>query len=203
MARPRLVSDEAICTTARKSVFEHGPQVSLELIAERLGVSVPALLKRFGSRNALMLAALKFPEHPRFVELLEKGFDPQRPVSEQLKELMEAHMQFLDDAWPCMTALRESGIPKEQLREVMSKGPLFQIVKLLTHWIQQVQRHAKLEGPAPHHLAMVMLGAGQFPVMLRHMAKLLGGAAPNTDSYASTASALISESLQTPKKRRS
>ena len=203
MARPRLVSDEAICTTARKSVLEHGPQVSMEIIAERLGVSVPALLKRFGSRNALMLAALKFPDHPRYVELLERGFDAKRAVTEQLTELMEAHMKFLDDAWPCMAALRESGIPKEQLREVMSKGPLFKIVKLLTAWMQQAQHHAQTEGPAPHHLAMVMLGAGQFPVMLRHMAKLVGGPAPSADGYAQTACALISQSLQTPKKKRS
>ena len=100
MARPRLVSDEEIRSAVRKGVLEQGPQVSLDLIAERLGVSAPALFKRFGSRNALLLASLSFPEHPRFIALLEKDPD-ERSFETQLHEIIDAHMQFLDESWPC------------------------------------------------------------------------------------------------------
>src|SRR6185295_7650575 len=104
MARPRLVSDDEIRSAVRKGVLEQGPQVSLDLIADRLGVTAPALFKRFGSRNALLLAALKLPENPRFLTLLTNGPDELRPFETQLHEIIDAHMQFLDECWPCMAA---------------------------------------------------------------------------------------------------
>ena len=64
MARPRLITDEQILQTMRASVLEHGPAVSLDLVAEKLKVTGPALLKRFGTRQALMIEALKPPEEP-------------------------------------------------------------------------------------------------------------------------------------------
>ena len=68
MARPRTITDEQILGTMRASVLEHGPAVSLDFVAEKLGVTGPALLKRFGSRQKLMIEALKPPEVPTWVE---------------------------------------------------------------------------------------------------------------------------------------
>ena len=67
MARPRLITDEQILTTMRSCVLEHGAQVSLDVVAQQLGVTSPALLKRFGSLEALMLEALRPPEDPAFI----------------------------------------------------------------------------------------------------------------------------------------
>jgi len=55
MARPRLITDEQILTTMRSCVLELGSHVSLDLVADKLGVTAPALLKRFGNRQELLL----------------------------------------------------------------------------------------------------------------------------------------------------
>ena len=202
MARPRLVSDEEIRSAVRKGVLEQGPQVSLELIADRLGVTTPALFKRFGSRNALLLSALALPQHPRFLELLETGPD-ERPFETQLHEIIEAHMQFLDECWPCMAALRESGIPKEQLKELMGKGPLLKAVQLFTAWLDRARKQGLADIPSSEHVALAVFGAGHMPIMMRHMSKLMGGVPPSIDGYPRMISKLISRGLAPSKKRTS
>jgi AcrR family transcriptional regulator len=202
MARPRLISDDEIRSAVRKGVLEQGPQVSLELIADRLGVTTPALFKRFGSRNALLLSALALPEHPRFIELLEQGPDD-RPFETQLHEIIEAHMQFLDECWPCMAALRESGIPKEQLKELLGKGPLLKAVHLFTAWLDRARKQGLADIPSSEHVALAVFGAGHMPIMIRHMSKLTGGVPPGIDGYPRMISKLISKGLAPSKKRTS
>ena len=67
MGRPRQITDEQILDTTRTCVLEHGAQVSLDVVAERLGVTAPALLKRFGCRQELMVNALRPPAPPPVV----------------------------------------------------------------------------------------------------------------------------------------
>jgi len=201
MPRPRLVSDEEIRTAVRKGVLEQGPQVSLDLIAERLGVTTPALFKRFGSRNALLLEALKFPEHPEFIALLQKGPDPSQPFDTQLHAIVDAHMRFLDECWPCMAALRESGIPKEQLKELFGKGPLLQAVKLFSSWLDQAKKLGLADVPNSEQLAMAVFGAGHMPIMMRHMSKLMGGTPPSIDGYSKMISKLISRGVAPTRKK--
>src|SRR5436309_2352946 len=80
--------------------LEHGPSVSLGLIAERLGVTQPALLKRFGSRRALLLAALCSHEEPEWVKALAADPDD-RPLREQLDEILGRIATFFAEAVPC------------------------------------------------------------------------------------------------------
>src|ERR671927_1546002 len=70
MARPRQLSDEALLATARRCFLEHGPGVSTQVIARELGVSQPALFKRFATKDALLHAALApaRADWPRLVE---------------------------------------------------------------------------------------------------------------------------------------
>ncbi len=116
MARPRQISDEQILSATRERVLAQGPNVSLEVVAEDLKVTVPAILKRFGSRRALMLAALTPPE-PEWIAFLNQGPRP-APLEELLQEMFLNILAFNTHAIPCVIALRESGIaPKEFLRD--------------------------------------------------------------------------------------
>ena len=87
MARPSLHSDDELLDVARDTFLEHGPGVSTQVIAERAGVSQATLFKRFGSKDALLVRALRPPEHPPFIALLEAGPD-KRPFAEQLLEVL-------------------------------------------------------------------------------------------------------------------
>lgn len=57
MVRPRLHSDEAILAAAQEMLLTLGPQgFSLSAVAGAVGMSRPALIQRFGNREALLLA---------------------------------------------------------------------------------------------------------------------------------------------------
>jgi AcrR family transcriptional regulator len=110
MGRPRQVSDEQILAVMRERVLAHGPSVSLDLVAEELDVSTPALLKRFGNRQALMLAALRPPENPDWIQSLLEG-PGEGSLEAQLTEIFSRIQAFVVEVAPCISALRESGIP--------------------------------------------------------------------------------------------
>jgi AcrR family transcriptional regulator len=58
MARPRLVSDDAILDATRRVLAETGPaQLTLAAVGERAGLAAPTLMQRFGSKRGLLLAA--------------------------------------------------------------------------------------------------------------------------------------------------
>src|SRR5215211_2549504 len=98
----------------RRGVLARGPHVPLEAVAADLSVTVPALLKRFGNRQALMLAALRPPENPEWIDVVRRGPDV-RPLEEQLLEMFTRILGFLAEAVPCLAALRESGIPRSEV----------------------------------------------------------------------------------------
>jgi len=61
MPRPRLVSDAAAFAAFDAAIAEHGPNgVTLALVAERLGVTAPALMRRFGSKQGLFAAFVQY-----------------------------------------------------------------------------------------------------------------------------------------------
>jgi len=170
MARPRLISDEQILTTMRACVLERGAQVSLDAVAEELGVTGPALLKRFGSRQELMLRALRPPENPPFIARLDAGPDD-RPLRTQLTECFTEIWDFFSEALPCVAALRESGIPHEIIFNGNSHGPLTSL-RAITRWLEAVHARGLARVSAPESVATAMLGAIQMRAFTSHITKV-------------------------------
>jgi AcrR family transcriptional regulator len=55
--RPRTVSDEAVFAAVAELVTQSGPSgITLGKVAQRVGVSAPALAQRFGSKHGLLVA---------------------------------------------------------------------------------------------------------------------------------------------------
>jgi AcrR family transcriptional regulator len=195
VARPRLVSDEDILSAVRKGVLEQGPSISLDVIADRLNVTSPALLKRFKTRNALLIAALKPPERPPFMDELEAGPDD-RPFETQLKGVIEAITAFIDEVFPCLSALRESGIPREELRSMFKHAPPLKVIQALSGWFTRAERKGLCECPDPEAASCLLLGATQMPVSMRHMLQHGGKAAQfRVEGYANTLARIVSRGL--------
>lgn len=58
MARPRLVSDDAILDATRQVLAELGPvKLTLSAVGARVGLAAPTLVQRFGSKRGLLLAS--------------------------------------------------------------------------------------------------------------------------------------------------
>jgi AcrR family transcriptional regulator len=106
------VSDEQILESMRQHVLMHGVQVSLDVVAADLGVTAPALLKRFGSRQALLVAALRSRITAEWVEAVNAG-PTTGPLAKQLADLFAHISAYMHEAVPCVMALRESGLPRE------------------------------------------------------------------------------------------
>lgn len=122
MARPRQISDEDILSTARSVFIEQGPGASTGAIADALGVSSPALFKRFGNKEELMLAALSPPAIPPWVEFIRKG-PADGTLEEELRAIVTQVARFFGEFVPCLAVLRASGIDHEALMVRYESGP--------------------------------------------------------------------------------
>lgn len=163
MTRPRTVTDQAILDAARHCAMERGPAVSLDVIAERVGVTSPALLKRFGSRQDLMIAALRPSDPPAWVRDLEAGPDT-RPLGEQLEGLIDRVLDFFAREMPCMTALSESGFPLEKIFARNETPAPFRNLWALSAWLKRAQDRGLIASDAIadndfESVAMGLLGA--------------------------------------------
>jgi AcrR family transcriptional regulator len=168
MARPRLITDEQILQTMRASVLEHGPSVSLDLVAAKLKVTSPALLKRFGTRQALMIEALKPPEEPTWVQA-HREVDG-RPLEAQLEALFTDIWEFFAEALPCVMALRESGIASELWQKAVGPGPLRGLAALLK-WLELAKVEGLIEGDDLETAAYTMLGALHMRTITSHITR--------------------------------
>lgn len=139
MARPRLISDEQILDATREAVNSFGPGVSLEVIAGKLGVSQPALLKRFGSRNKLMVSALRPSMNPAYRAKLEAGPDA-RPLQEQLFEVIAWLSAWYEENAPRIAALRESGIPMCEVFLPDEEPAPLRVTRVVSEWLDRCKR---------------------------------------------------------------
>jgi AcrR family transcriptional regulator len=168
MARPRQVSDSDILTTARACFLEHGPQTSMQVIADQLGVSQAALFKRFHTKQDLLLAAL-VPPAPPFLSTLEAGPDD-RPIRDQLVDLSTAMSAFFDQTFPCYAALKASGIDDHV---VMHPPDGSDPMPLRTHralvgWLRGAARRGAIRPVDASSIATLIMGALHSHAFLGH-----------------------------------
>ncbi len=169
MARPRQISDDQILTSTRACVLEHGARVSLDVVAESLGVTSPALLKRFGSREELMIHALRPPVDPPWISAMEAGPDD-RPLQVQLTEHFLRMGAFFEDAVPCVAALRESGIPNEKFLD-RKRGPE-RALRAIAAWLDAADKAGLAHTDSPESTATAILGALQMRAFTAHVVKV-------------------------------
>jgi len=158
MTRPRTISDAAILDAARRCAIERGPAVSLGVIAERLGVTSPALLKRFGTRRDLMIAALRPEDPPEWVRALARGPDA-RALEAQLHALLREVLEVFRRESPCMTALSESGIPPHQIFDRNEPPPPVRHAWAVATWLERGRARGLVRPAEYESIAIAMLGA--------------------------------------------
>lgn len=183
MGRPRQISDDEILAAARSVFVEHGPAASTSTIASELGVSQPALFRRFGSKEDLMLAALAPPQHPEWVVRVRRGPDD-RPLREQLLEIANRATAFLAEIVPCVTVLRASGVAPETLLSRYAEGPPPLLAyEALRGWFERARDAGLIRSViSPEVAANQFLGAMHLPAYLSHIGMSHGGA-PVTVSF--------------------
>ncbi len=175
--RPRQFSDDELLRTARRCFLEHGPGVSTGVIAEELGVSQAALFKRFKTKQALMLEALASGGEPPWIAEVEAGPDD-RPVPEQLREVIEHIDAFFTQLLPCIAVLRAAGIDPTAMIQHREVPPPVLAHRTLSGWFRRLHEQGRARIPHPQSTAMAFLGALHARHMLGHV---LGPHAPKLE----------------------
>ncbi len=157
MARPRLLTDDEILAATQSCLFEYGPSVSTTMIAERAGISQAALFKRFGTKERLIISALRQPmQRNPIVDRLEMG--PQAgPIRAQLIELGVAMIGVMRRVVPCLAMLHSAGLslPDEDGHETR---PSVRVRVLLAEWLQQAIDAGRIQSVDPQIMAVGYLG---------------------------------------------
>jgi AcrR family transcriptional regulator len=169
MGRPRQVSDEQILSVMRASVLAHGPNVPLDRVAKELQITTPALLKRFGSRQALLVAALRPPEQPAWLRILDQG-PTEEPLATQLRAVFEAAFAYMGEWTPCSIALRESGIPIQSIYP--NKKPAEEALRAMQRWLRRARKRGLVAIKETDTAAFVMVGALQARAFFAHVVQL-------------------------------
>lgn len=165
MARPRQISDEQILEATKRLVLAHGPHVSLEVVAHDLGVTSPALLKRFGSRQELWLKALMPPADGEVERVIFVGPDD-RPLVKQLEDLFARMAEEMGKIIPCMAALRESGIDLGPLHQ-KTHGPMRSLAAM-SRWLEAAKQKGLVTVEELETAASAINGAAMSRIMMGH-----------------------------------
>jgi AcrR family transcriptional regulator len=172
MGRPRQVLDEEILEVARACFIEHGASVSTEAIAARLGVSGPALLKRFGSKRELLKAAFSVgvmsPAAVQWLQKVEAGPD-EREIPEQILEMARAIDAFFRKMVPAFAVLREAGLTAEEMRGEEKEPPPVRAHLTMTGWFRRTQEQGRLRAGDPDVMASLFLAGLQHRYFLAHV----------------------------------
>ena len=159
MGRPKEVTDEQIVVAARRCFLERGAGVSAAEIARELGVSHTTLFNRFGSKEALMVAALGPPEKVPWVAALDAGPDD-RPIRDQLVEHGKVIAAYFEKLQAGFAVLQAVGIsPGKIFRSRKGDPPPVQTFRALTAWLRRAQSQGRLAECDVETLAATILGA--------------------------------------------
>lgn len=177
MARPRTISDEDIQDAARTIFVEHGPNAPVALVAEKLGVTHAALFGRVGTKERLMLDALR-PGRPRAIERLAEA-PPEEGAEGRLIEILVELMAFFQQVVPSLVVLRAAGRSMADLPPRGEAPPPVALRWALARWLERAGESGALAPVRAWAVAEGLLGAMEARCFNRYLG---GGAfAPGTD----------------------
>lgn len=157
MARPRRFTDEEILAATQSCILEHGPSVSTTMIAEKLGISQAALFKRFGTKEQMIIGALRQPmQRNPVADLLALG-PSDEPIRTQLIALGMAMIRVMRRVVPCMAMLHAAGLKLESDGHNDERPPI-QARRLLVAWLQHAIDDGRLKSVDPHVVAVSFIG---------------------------------------------
>lgn len=137
MPRPRLLSDEDIDAAARDVFVAHGPGAPVSLVADELGVTHAALLQRAGSKERLLLRALRPPPRRELDALF--AAPPVSGVRDKLLAILRGLRDLLERTLPALLVLRAAGLDVERALGSVEPPPVT-VRRRLAGWLVKTRR---------------------------------------------------------------
>ncbi len=181
MVRPQLISTDEIIEIARKLFFEDGLSVSMQAIADKVGLSQPALFKRFKTKKELIFAALAPPEKLPLIDWIDAG-----PKEGELRPQLEALLGKLWETllWilPRMMVLKQSKLEPEEFHKLYKKPPLAVLLEAVSGWLERAKKSGRLRGSGDTDAwAQALLGSLQGRAVLKLILKIDFGTQEDTE----------------------
>ena len=170
MARPAHITDEQILTAAREVFLERGFQATSAEVAKRAGVAEGSIFKRFKTKHALFIAAMKM-EEPEWMRGLEKRTG-KGDLKQNLVELGLEIVGFFRQLMPLMMMAWSNPGPSG-LPEVLSEPnppPLRAIKRLASFFESEIRAH-RLRRHDAEIIARAYLGGLQNYVFMELLLK--------------------------------
>lgn len=136
----------------------------MSAIADRVGLSQPALSQRFGSKRQLLLRAFVPQSLPAWLSRLESGPDD-RPFEQQLEALAIEAMVVLQEAIPAIMTLRTAGL--DALRTLADDEPLphEHVRRTVAGFFARCVDQGLVRPADPEHIAHAFIGGLQAHVL--------------------------------------
>ena len=161
MARPKSVSDEELRQTARRCFLEHGPGLSINNIAEELGITDAAILKRVGSKQELLRLSLSIPSKLPWLELI-RGGPGAGPIIPQLVAILEYMTETVSEHIPTLIAVRLSGFnPLDLVPKENGKAPPLVAREELAEWLVRASETRGIVIDCPESAASLLLASAE------------------------------------------
>ncbi len=135
MARPQTISDDDLLERVRACILEHGPAVPLSVVSAAAGLSAPALLKRFGSKERLVFRALLPSGPPRWWDALVEA--PTAEPHSQLAGALVAMCEDFSSVGPALAALRMSRLEVDRMFPPGRPGPAILARMRMADWLRR------------------------------------------------------------------
>jgi AcrR family transcriptional regulator len=175
MARPKTISDEDLLDIAKECFLEGGPQVPTRVIAEKVGISQPALFKRFKNKEELFMAAIATKDVLQLVvdNITWLSTHPKEaPFQPQLEELLERLWRMLLELVPRMIAMYTHKGKLDPLFFLKSfkKPPPVKMLEALTGFVKRAQQNRQIQQELdPGITAMNIMGTLQGRLFFRQI----------------------------------
>jgi AcrR family transcriptional regulator len=169
MPRPKQISDEEILAVARECFLESGVAVSAQVIADRVGLSQPALFKRFGTKDELVLRALAPPERLPVLDWIETVPVP-GPFRPQLAELLEKIWDTLRWILPRIALLTTSHFSPETIFARYQIPPPLRVIMAVADALERARDNGQIRADIrPEMLSQMIFGVLQSRAFFRFM----------------------------------
>ncbi len=168
MARSVTISDEEVLAAARRLLLERGHRVTVAQIAKSIGLSDATIFQRFGSKEALVLEALRPQASMAWLDRLERPPDPDL-IERQLTSLSLSLGRWFADVVPALAVLRSAGHePREVLAHYGLPDPRV-ILDALSDWLRRADDNGVIRVEDAAVGAMAWLGAVQVRSLMTYL----------------------------------
>lgn len=172
----------------------------LDTVAQSLGVTAPALLKRFGSKRHLLFEALAPPEAPPFLKVIAEG-PTQDPLVDQMTHIALEIGSFLQAMLPRLAAIRASNIIHRMMQQKFTIPPPVRTLDSLTEWFSRAETQGLTgSAPSPKTKASLMFGAIHIRIFLSFISHEATEDPDEFDNYLRTSMDLLARSF-TPEEK--